>query len=156
VRRNLGEASLHLHKALVLLREIGPDRDRLSTEWGLARVVMHGGDQNDAIARLQTVAAEFQERSMITDAALVRLDVIEVLLADAQFEEIAKLAGDVFKIFRSAGMLTGALTAMAYLKDAATSRKLTAHGIATVRTYLRRTERQLQLAFQPPPDGAFR
>ena len=151
-RRNLSEASMQFHRALVIFREIGPEIERLSTEWGLCRVVLHGGDQSEAIRRLRTVAMEFEKRSMITDAALVRLDIVEALLALAETDQIAETAARLFRLFRDAGMMTGALTAMAYMKEAAAAGKLTAAGVDAVRTYLRRSSRQPELLFQPPPD----
>ena len=154
-RRNLGEASLQFHKALVIFREIGPDHERLATEWGLCRVVLHGGDRSEAIRRLRTVAAEFEKRSMIADAALVRLDIVEALLPLGETKQIADIAGRLFRVFKDAGMMTGALTAIAYMKEAATAGKLTAAGVAAVRTYLRRSARQTELPFEPPP-GLFR
>jgi tetratricopeptide (TPR) repeat protein len=154
-RRNLGEASLQFHRALVIFREIGPASERLSTEWGLCRVVLHGGDRSEAIRRLRTVAAEFEKSSMVTLAALVRLDIVEVLLALGETKQIAEVAGRSFRVFKDAGMMTGALTAMAYMKEAATAGKLTAAGVDAVRTYLRRSARRTELPFQPPP-GLFR
>jgi len=151
-RSNLGEASLQFHRALVIFREIGPESERLSTEWGLCRIVLHGGNRSDAIQRLQTVAAEFEKCSMITLAALVRLDIVEVLLAAGETRQIAATAVRLFRLFKDAGMMTGALTALAYLKEAATAGKLTAAGVDAVRTYLRRSSRQPELLFQPPPD----
>ncbi|HEX6641523.1 MAG TPA: hypothetical protein VF215_10450, partial [Thermoanaerobaculia bacterium] len=38
-RMNLGEASILFHRALPTFRERGPERERLLTEWGVARVV---------------------------------------------------------------------------------------------------------------------
>jgi tetratricopeptide (TPR) repeat protein len=151
-RRNLNEASLQFHKALVIFREIGPDQVRLATEWGLCRVVLHGGDRSEGIRRLRIVAAEFEKRSMITDAALVRLDIVDALLAAGATKQIVEIAARLFRVFRDAGMMTGALTAMAYMKEAATAGKLTATGVNAVRTYLRRSSRQPELLFQPPPD----
>jgi tetratricopeptide (TPR) repeat protein len=149
-RRNLGEASMQFHRALVIFREIGPASERLSTEWGLCRVVLHGGDKNEAIRRLRTVAAGFEQSSMVTLAALVRLDIVEVLLALGETEQIAEIASRLFRIFKTAGMMTGALTAMAYMKEAALAGKLTAAGVEVIRTYLRRSSRQTELVFQPP------
>jgi tetratricopeptide (TPR) repeat protein len=150
-RRNLGQASLQFHKALVIFREIGPDHERLATEWGLGQVVLHGGDRNEAIRRLRTVAAEFEKRSMLTDAALVRLDIADALLALGETNQIAEIAARLFRVFKDAGMMTGALTAMAYVKEAAASGKLTTAGVDAVRTYLRRSTRQSKAAFHPPP-----
>jgi tetratricopeptide (TPR) repeat protein len=151
-RGDLAEASLHFHKALMIFREVGPDRDRIATEYGLARVVLHGGDRNEAIRRLRVAAAEYDRRSMISDAALVRLDIVEALLVEGHTKQIVDIAARLFRTFRDAGMLTGALTAMAYMKEAAASGRLTLAGVKAVRTYLQRAERQATLAFVPPPD----
>jgi hypothetical protein len=151
-RRNLGEASMQFHRALVLFREIGPDHERLSAEWGLARVVLNGGDRGEAIRRLRTVASEFEKRGMLTLTALVRLDIVEALLAIGERTAIVEIAARLFRVFKDAGVLTGALTAMAYMKEAAASGKLTPVDVNAVRTYLRRSEGQPELLFEPPPD----
>jgi tetratricopeptide (TPR) repeat protein len=151
-RRNLGEASLQFHRALVIFREIGPDQERLATEWGLARVVLHGGDSNEAVRRLRTVAGEFEKRDMLTDGALVRLDMVEALLAGGERDQIVEIAARLFRVFKDAGVLTGALTALAYMKEAAAAGDLTSMDIDAVRTYLRRSARQPELAFRPPEE----
>lgn len=151
-RQNLAEASMRFHVALVLFREIGPDRDRLAAEWGLARVVLHGGDASEAIRRLRRTAAECELKGMITDAALVRLDIVEALLPLGQMKEIVETASRLFRIFKDAGMITGALTAIAYLKETAAEGRLTTAGVTAVRTYLRRASRRPELIFAPPAD----
>jgi tetratricopeptide (TPR) repeat protein len=152
-RNNLADASMHFHQALVIFREIGPAPDRVATEWGLARIVLHGGDPSEAIRRLRGVAAEYESRSMISDAALVRLDIVEALLSLGNTKQIVEIAARLFLTFKEAGMITGALTAMAYMKEAAAAGKLTPAGVNTLRTYLRRTARQPRLIFVPPPDS---
>ncbi|HYI13248.1 MAG TPA: hypothetical protein VEK57_29650 [Thermoanaerobaculia bacterium] len=149
-RGNLGEASLQFHRALVIFREIGPESERLSAEWGLCRVVLHGGQPSEAIRRLRAVAAEFEKCSMITLSALVWLDLAEVLLALGETKQIAEIAARLFQLFKDAGMMTGALTAVAYMKEAAAAGKLTADGVNAVRTYLRRSSSRPELVFEPP------
>ncbi|HYM59320.1 MAG TPA: hypothetical protein VEZ11_00355 [Thermoanaerobaculia bacterium] len=150
-RGNLGEASVHFHKALALLREIGPANERISAEWGIAKVLLQTGKRSEAIRRLRDVAAEFESRGMVTDAALVGLDRAEALLALGQTRQIVDLAGRLFRVFTDAGMLTGALTAIAYIKEAAAAGTLTPNDLQTVRTFLRRAERKPDLLFAPPP-----
>jgi tetratricopeptide (TPR) repeat protein len=152
-RRNLAEASMHFHHALVIFRETGPERDRVATDYGLARVVLHSGDQNEAIRRLRHVAAEYESRAMISDAALVRLDIVDVLLAHGHAKQIIDIATRLFRIFKHAGMITGALTAMAYMKEAAATGRLTPSGVDALRSFFRRAERRPQLTFIPPPDS---
>lgn len=151
--RDLANAAMYFHRALVIFREIGPEADRIATEWGLARIVLHGGDTSEAIRRLRLVAAEYESRSMTSDAALVRLDIIEALLALGNSKEIVQIAARLFAIFKNAGMITGALSAMAYMKEAAASGKLTPARLNDIRTYLRRADRQPGLLFVPPPDS---
>src|SRR5439155_652571 len=120
-RANAGEASIHLHKALALFREIGPASERVSAEWGIAETLLLAGKASEAIRRLRDVAAEFEARGMVTDAALVGLDIVDALLTLRQEGQIANLAARLFRVFTDAGMLTGALTAIAYIKEAAAS-----------------------------------
>jgi tetratricopeptide (TPR) repeat protein len=153
-RGDLAEASMHLLNALVIFRETGPIVDRVRTEWGVARVFLHGGKMTEAIRRLRDVAVEFETRGMITDAALVRLDIADALLALGQTRQIEELAAQLFGVFENAGMLTGALSALAYMKEAAATGKLTPTGVQSVRAFLRRAERQPELVFAATPDSS--
>jgi len=150
-RGNLNDASLHFHKALAVFREVGSASERLTTEWGIAQVLLRSGKVSEAIRRLRDVAADFETRGMVTDAALVRLDIAEALLAIGQSRQIVELATRLFHVFTDAGMLTGALTAIAYVKEAAAAGTLTPDGVQAVRTFVRRAERQPALLFVPPP-----
>jgi tetratricopeptide (TPR) repeat protein len=150
-RLNLGEASILFHRALRTFREHGPERERLLTEWGVARVVLQSGNHSDAIRRLRNVAADFERFGMVTNAALVELDVSDALLALDRPAEIVVLAQHLFSVFTKAGMLTGALAALAYLKEAASTNRLTKQDVAAIRAFLRRAERQPSLQFVPPP-----
>jgi tetratricopeptide (TPR) repeat protein len=151
-RGNLGEASMYFHKALALLREGGPSTDRVRTEWGIARVLLHGGKRAEAIRRLRDVVAEFETRGMVTDAALASLDIGDAFLALGQMREVVPLAARIFRVFTEAGMLTGALTAIAHIKEAAAEGRLTKDDLHAVRTFLRRAEVQPDLLFMAPPE----
>ncbi|HEV2721512.1 MAG TPA: hypothetical protein VG323_15935 [Thermoanaerobaculia bacterium] len=152
-RGDLGAASMHFQRALPLLREIGPAIERLSSDWGVARVLLRAGKPHEAIRRLRDVAAEFEVRGMVTDAALVAIDIADGLLALGRTHEIAKLAARMFRVFTDAGMLTGALTALAYVKEGAAAQTLTPEHLEAVRTFLRQVARQPNLLFVPPPPG---
>src|ERR1044071_811112 len=148
---NLGEAAALFHVALVILREAGPAAERISTEWGLARVALHSGKPSEAVQRLRDVIAQFEGIGMVSDAALAGVDMSEALLVLERWEEIAKVAAHAFRVLKKAGHLTGALTALAYLKGAAANRQLTPKVLKVVREYLRRVEREPDLLFVPPP-----
>ncbi|PYQ29927.1 MAG: hypothetical protein DMF56_09380 [Acidobacteria bacterium] len=149
-RGNLAEASLLFHRAIVIFRERGPKCERLLTEWGIARVVFQGGKLAEAIRRMRDIAAELEAGGMVTYAAYVGLDICEGLLALDRHKEIVVLAQHMFAVFTNAGMLTGALAAIAYLKEAAAAKRLTKAGIEHVRVFLRRVELQPSLQFVPP------
>jgi tetratricopeptide (TPR) repeat protein len=149
-RGNVGEASFHLRRALLLFRELDMESDCVRTEWGIGRIRVALGHYADAILCLHEAAARFERLGMITDAALVGLDVADALMAAGRTREISPLASHLFEVFREAGMLTGALTALAYLKEAAADGTLTPEGVDSVRRFLRRAERQPDLLFAPP------
>jgi tetratricopeptide (TPR) repeat protein len=150
---NLGEASLLFHRAIVIFREFGPERERLLTEWGIARVVFHSGRLAEAIRRMRDIAAEFEKLGMVTYAAYVGLDISDGLLALDRWKEIVALAQHLFSVFTNAGMLTGALSAIAYLKEAAAAKRLTPHDVEAIRAFLRRAELQPSLRFARPPQA---
>jgi len=152
-RENLGEASLHFHKALALFREIGPESERVTAEWGIALVLLHGGKRSEAIRRLRDAAAEFEKRGMVTDAALVSLDIADGLLAQGYIQPILDLAKHMFEVFTKAGMVTGALSALAYIKETAAAGTLTTEDLQVARRFLRRVQRQPDLLFVPPPEN---
>lgn len=148
---NLADAAKLFHAAFVIFREIGPTEDRIATEWGSARVVLYGGKPADAVRQLRDVIAAFEEIGSVADAALAGIDLAEALLVLERSEEIVKVAAHAFRVLKKAGHLTGALTALAYLKEAAAERQLTPGTLKVVREYLRRVEREPDLLFVRPP-----
>jgi tetratricopeptide (TPR) repeat protein len=151
-RGKLGEATVLYTKALVIFRETGPTADRVSTEWGLARVVLGGGNASEAVRRLHQVVTAFEEIGMVTDAALASLDMADALFVLQRMEQIEKLAAHAFRVLKEAGILSGALTALAYLKEAAATRRLNRKVIHGIRKFLQQAERDPELLFVPPPD----
>ena len=140
------------NKALVIFREVGPASERTSTEWGLARVVLYGGNAGEAARRLRGVIVAFEGLGMVSDAALAGVDMCEALLVLERYADIAKVASHSFRVLKKAGILTGALTALAYIKEAAAKRRLRRSGLQSVRKYLLRVEREPELVFIPPPE----
>jgi tetratricopeptide (TPR) repeat protein len=149
-RGDLSKSAMLYQKALSIFREIGPTLDRIGTEWGVARVVLHGGKASDAARRLRDVIAAFEEIGRVANAALAGIDLAEALLVLERSDEIVKVAAHAFRVLKKAGHLTGALTALAYLKEAAAKRQLTPEALKVVREYLRRVEREPDLLFVPP------
>ncbi|MGZ8732897.1 MAG: tetratricopeptide repeat protein [Thermoanaerobaculia bacterium] len=120
-RGNIGEASMHFTRARALFLKSGPETDRVSTDWSIGRLLIAIGKHEEAIRQLRGVMDEFEARDMVTDAALVGLDVSDGLLFIGRMREIVPLAAKLFDVFTQRGMLTGALTALAYLKRSRSS-----------------------------------
>lgn len=148
---HLGEASIQFHRALSIFREIGPANERVGAEWGIAQMFLRSGRHRDAIVRLQDVKAQFETLGMLTDAALVGLDIAEGFLSLGRMRQISAMAKRLLHVFTEAGMLTGALTALAYIRESADTGTLSLNDLAAVRGFLRRAEREPTLAFVPPP-----
>lgn len=148
---NLNQATVFFHRALMIFREVGPEPDQVATEWGIARVFLHSGNFDEAIRRLRDVSTKFEQWQMITDVAVVGLDIIEALLALNKPRRIVALAQQIVSTFTKAGKLTGALSALAYLKEAAASGALSVSDLKQVRSFLRRAELQPNLQFVHPP-----
>lgn len=103
-----------------------------------------------AVQRLRDVRDEFVSLGSVSDAALVTLDIMETYLLMEQPREVRRTAGNIVKLFKEAGMVTGALTAAGYLKQAAAMSSVTPGLIDYIRRYLRRVDVQPDLAFVPP------
>jgi hypothetical protein len=140
------------HAALVIFREGGPTENRIDTEWGLARVALYAGNASDGVRRLRDAIAAYEEIGRVMNAALAGVDLAEALLVLERWEEIVKVATHAFRVLKKAGHLTGALTALAYLKEAATKRQVAPETLKVVRDYLRRVDREPDLLFVPPPN----
>jgi tetratricopeptide (TPR) repeat protein len=145
------ESGRYLHEALRLFMDLdfGPEVTR--TRWTIARLIFAEGNTSQAIHRLRTTIAEFTEYEMLTDAAVVAVDLAEILHATGRLREIPKVLSNVVQTFMDAGRLTSALAALAYLKEAATTGTMTIQLVAHVRRFVLRAEREPELLFAPPP-----
>ncbi|HEX6087387.1 MAG TPA: hypothetical protein VF266_22840, partial [Thermoanaerobaculia bacterium] len=149
-RREFTHASHYFNQGMVAFRELGILSEEIRCRWGLALVVQRDGRHRMAIPRLRDVLDEFSALGAASDAALVTLDIMETFLMLGKPREVRRTAGNIVKLFKDAGMVTGALTAADYLKQAAALRGVTSSLIEYVRRYLRRVEFQPDLNFVPP------
>ncbi|HEX3581728.1 MAG TPA: tetratricopeptide repeat protein [Thermoanaerobaculia bacterium] len=150
---NTSAAVQSFHKSIAAFRELGMSAEVLRPEWGMALVVLASDQPAEALRRLDRVRAAFHTRSMLTDEALVSLDMMDALHALARDSEIVALATQIIQTFTRAGMLTSALTAFAYLKEAATRGAVTPRLTKHVRDFLSDLERQPALLFCPPNEN---
>jgi tetratricopeptide (TPR) repeat protein len=145
------DASRYLHEALRLFTELDFGSEVTRTHWTIARLLFAEGHTSEAIYRLRRTIAEFTRYEMLADAGVVAVDLAEMLNATGRLREIPKALANVVRTFIDAGKLNSALTALAYLKEAARAGTLTPQLLAYVRRFVIRTERQPELLFVPPP-----
>ena len=149
-RRDFAGATKYLHLGLETFRTLGMQTDEIRCRWGLALVFQRDGRHRNAISRLRDVRDEFASLGSVSDAALVTLDIMETHLLLGQPREVQRAAGNILKLFKEAGMVTGAMTAADYLKQAATMQKVTPNLISYIRSYFRQVAAEPGFAFLPP------
>jgi tetratricopeptide (TPR) repeat protein len=125
--------------------------------WNVASILSAAGRHDEAIARFQTLKTTFDGLGMASEASLVRLDLAELLVVRGEFAAVEDLCRAAMKNFEEAGIsyTARALTALAYIREAAHSRTATPAVVKHVRDYLRRLPQEGELLFCPPPPEAF-
>lgn len=118
--------------------------------WIIGYAVLVAGNTRDAANRMRAVVAEFEALQLAGDAALAKLDLVEAYVALDRYDEARRLGSEILQYFKAHDMLTGALTAAAFLEEAARQRRLTRHQVGYVRDYLQRLPNEPQLLFLPP------
>ena len=145
---DIESAAVLFSTAIGICRRTGQDFLAYA-EWGMARVLLVRGLFTESLRRLVAVHAEFTKRGMVLDAAVAALDAMESMVALRMFKQVGDLSRAVFKTFTDAGMLTSALTALAYIQTAATEQRLTREQVREVRRFVKRVEREPNLVFVP-------
>ena len=87
---------------------------------------------------------------MLTDAALAAVHLAEMLHVTDRSREIPKILAGVVQTFIGAGKLSGALSALAYLKEASVAGIVTPAVFSYVRKFIARADQQPDLLFVPP------
>jgi hypothetical protein len=89
---------------------------------------------------------------MLSMAASAKLDLAEALLMTGKTDEVKTLCESLVAHFRAANMLSGALTAAAFLREAAVKQQITPRHFQRVRRYLADLEWNPDLAFVDPQE----
>lgn len=147
---DLSTAVQYFHRSIQGFSELGMVAEVTRPLWGVALVVLASGKPADALSRFEVVREDFHRRTMLVDEALVALDMMDALLVLGRNAEIVTLARDTIQTFTRVGMLTSALTAFAYLKEAAARGAVTSEAIQHVRQFMSRLQREPALLFWPP------
>jgi len=152
-RGRFDEADKYLHTALGIYEVLGKDATVLRTKWTIACLTRSVGRLHEAVAQLRMIRAEFEAKGMLDEAQEAGLDLVEALQALGQNDEVVAICAAVFDYYRNQNVITGALAAAAYLKDAASAMppRLTQRDVERVRKFLADVRINPTLLFEPPP-----
>ncbi len=141
------DLSTHLFDALDNAAEAVRNR------WNAAKVAMEAGRFLDAKRRLEVVVREMDMLGMTSASTMARLDVAELLLAEGRFAEVEEICRAAMQSFERAGLAFSqrAMTALAFIREAAQQRTASQELVRTVRNYLNRLPSEPQLLFAFPP-----
>lgn len=121
----------------------------LKLRWLEAKIALGMERLPKAESALRQVQREFHNHGQEYDAALVGLDLAEVLLRRGGAAEVRLLAREILETFEDLGIQPEALKAMRYLRTACERETATPGMVQRVVTFLRRLEWQPQLRFAP-------
>jgi tetratricopeptide (TPR) repeat protein len=154
---NLGQpdVALQYHDATVaMLEALDVRTEAARVRWTVASQLVKAGRTEEAERRFREVQSEFARLSMTSEAALVSLDVAELLLARGSFVEVEDVCRSAMHLFESTGLshTARALTALAFIREAAAQRRATQSMVRHVRDFIRRLPGDEHVLFVPPPD----
>jgi tetratricopeptide (TPR) repeat protein len=148
---DLGNSAKYLLIAMQLYEELRQDVSVARTRWSIARLPLVAGNFPEAERRLRVALRDLDAKGLQNDVADAKLDLAETLLMTGGLNEVQMLCAEVALFYREAGLVTGALTAATFLKEAASKRLLRQEHIKVVRNYLLAVREDPELPFAPPP-----
>jgi tetratricopeptide (TPR) repeat protein len=139
-------------QAIMSFEKLGWVSRRAMTRWGIARVLSDEGRHEQSLALLAEVRAEFEELGMSEDMALVSLHAADALLVLQRPEQVAELCRSAIAYFGRAGLAysQAAMTALAYLREAADQGTLSPAKVDHVRNFFKVLPKQPSLLFALP------
>lgn len=134
---DLDSAESDFVKAVELCERIGADAMRNKAHWHLARVLMRREAYEKALTLFERLRNSFAEFGMANEVAYVAVDMAEALLVLNRTTEVAALCRSAMDFFASQNIEASpaALTALAYLHEAAASGHLTSKHVSVVRSF---------------------
>jgi tetratricopeptide (TPR) repeat protein len=139
-------------EAMAEFERHGNTAARAKATWSLGTVFALEQHYVEALTLLNQARLEFTELGMAEDVALSSVDAAEALLMLDRPAEVPDLCQSAMEYFANAGLAytQGALTALAYLKEAAAARTLTPASLRHVRAFFEILPKQPQLLFASP------
>jgi len=147
-----GDAKKLYSQAIISFEKLGLVSRRAVSRWGIARVLFDEGRFEEALALLVDVRTEFEELGMSEDVATASLHAADALLVLQRPAEVADLCRSAMRYFENAGLAysRAAMTALAYLREAAEQGTLNPAKVDQVRSFFKILPQQPTLLFASP------
>ncbi len=149
----LDEALRDHETAAMLFDALSLPTESTRCRWNVASILVVAGRVDEAQVRLEALRKTFVDLGMTSEVALISLDLAELFLARNQFQEAERICHEAMRSFEIAGLSysSRALTALAYIREAARRKIVTPVAVKHVREYIRRLPQDGQLLFAPVP-----
>lgn len=140
--------------AVVLFDEMGVSTDAARTRLSIAIVLRDAGHLAEASRVAYDIRGTFERLGMASDVAVSDLVLAEMALSNENYVEVEALCRNAIRFFERAGVPYSrrAMTALAYVTEAAHQRRLTPEVVRHVQTYIRKLPSQPTLLFAPLPE----
>lgn len=145
-------ARVDLERAAVEYPLLGLSTELPRVRWALGRLALKQQDASRAISAFAAARDDFIQVRMLMDASLVSIDLAEVFLALGESRSVVDLCSGLVERFAAEGMLTSAMMALAFVKEATEKGRITARHLQYVRDFLTRSMSDPKLLFVEPPD----
>jgi tetratricopeptide (TPR) repeat protein len=131
--------------------ELGFESDATRCDWGVALAKRDLGNHREALTELVAVSNAFGRQQVVVDSATAMVEAFEIMLALGEHEPIERLATGLVTALTRAGRTESALSALAYIKEAASRKSVTPEILSAARAFLLRADRHHGSIFAPPP-----
>jgi tetratricopeptide (TPR) repeat protein len=132
-----------LTRALDRFTRLKSTTDMARTRWPIALAEARFGQRAEGLAALRRELDEFERLRLLTEAGMVELDMVEMLLLErGRWADAAATARRLVPLFERAGAKKEALKALGYLWEAANARMATPELVRHIRSEVKRSERE--------------
>lgn len=144
-----------LHRALERFTHIKSAADVARARWALAMVEARYGERKTGVRALRRAQEQLASLDVATEAAMVGLDIAEILLLDpeASAAEAAAICRDLPRLFERAGARKEVLKALGYLWEATHRGGASAELVRKIRGEVKRAERDPKYTFNAAAIG---
>jgi tetratricopeptide (TPR) repeat protein len=128
--------------------------EKTRVQWSLALTVVASGEQREALPLLRSVWQRFTALGMDAEAALVGLELAEVLLMLDEPDEVPAICRAILDQFTRTGMMSRAVSALSFLREAVAMGKATPSLVRHVHDFIRDLPKNPTRSYTPPPQSA--